>query len=253
MYRLNISLFSLPLSIISLVSATCTDFIPTDYRIVDYTPNERLWTAIPVTSFHCKTDNPKSCSFPQQDWTVSIEPKILMNYTTPLTLSRSDSDSIFALAGATLYNTSRPLPHEDVKVGRRTVTGYSLAFKRDTGRVTTRDLPPAEQHVLGVRKGHHGTLLWTPIMGAIEGTIYDCEDTSLDGQVVQIVAPLSKKGDLVGKWSAKITARESAPSAGSSMAKTKGTKNTNGVGRMRAGWNMVVWMTGFLELVFLML
>jgi hypothetical protein len=156
MYQSHASLLSLPLSVISLVLATCTDFIPTDYQIVDYAPIDKWWTAVPVTSFSCKTDSLTSCSFPQQDWTVSMDPRILTNYTTPLTVSRSDSDSIFALARATLYKYSQPISISDVKVGRRTSAGYSLAFKRDTGRVTTRDLPPAEQHVLGIGKGHHG-------------------------------------------------------------------------------------------------
>jgi hypothetical protein len=88
-------------------------------------------------------------------------------------------------------------------------------------------------------------------MRAVEGTIYGCEDISLDGQVVQVVPPLLKKGVLVGKWSAKIAARESAPSAGSSMAKTKEVKNKNGVGRMQVGQNVFLWMAGFFGFVFM--
>jgi hypothetical protein len=73
-------------------------------------------------------------------------------------------------------------------------------------------------------------LLWTPVMRTIEGTVDGCDDDALNGQIIQVVAPHVVDGALVGRWTANIHKRESAPFAGAPVSKAG--KQVNGSGKL---------------------
>jgi hypothetical protein len=119
-----------------------------------------------------------------------------------------------------------------------TPTDATLAFKSHTGIVTTEKLSANEQHILDVRNGEDSTLLWTPLMSAIEGTIDGCGDDALNGQVIRVVAPHVEEGALIGRWTTKTSKRESAPFASESKAKAVKQVNAGGKLEMR-GYSLV--------------
>jgi hypothetical protein len=99
MYRLWISLFALPLSLIPLVSAACKSFNPTTDENIAVTLVGMPWMAATVFDISCSNNSPASCSHPKQNWTITIDPRITANDTTDLTtISKSDAQSIYAFA-----------------------------------------------------------------------------------------------------------------------------------------------------------
>jgi hypothetical protein len=100
MYQPSISLFALPLTLLSLVSATCTSFKPTTDDNIAVALVGVSWMAATVSDISCSPDALTSCSHPQQNFTITVHPKITADDSPNVAISASDAQSIYALAEA---------------------------------------------------------------------------------------------------------------------------------------------------------
>lgn len=163
-------------SLLPLTTSTCTN-----WTTVPSQPCPQCFTSytIPITTITCAESN-TNCTPPHLTYLLSAHPHIDIPVPLQINISLPDSDA------SSIYRFARLTPR--------------IPFISLNGSVNTNTIPKSERMF---EPGTSNELRFVPFMNAVSGVPGGCEDGTVDGVVVKVLAPTYRdEGDdsILGTW-----------------------------------------------------